>query len=47
MSLQELTIEVPDVGPVTGLSMTPVHPIARSVLAHDSDVGMRHKFMDV
>jgi predicted alpha/beta-hydrolase family hydrolase len=46
MSLKQLTIEVPDVGPVTGLSMTPVRPIACYVLAHGAGAGMRHKFIE-
>ena len=46
MSLKQLTIEVPNVGPVTGLSMTPVHPIACYVLAHGAGAGMRHKFIE-
>jgi predicted alpha/beta-hydrolase family hydrolase len=46
MSLKQLTIEVPEVGPITGLSMTPAHSIACYVLAHGAGAGMRHKFME-
>lgn len=46
MSLRQLTIEVPDVGPITGLSMTPARPIACYVLAHGAGAGMWHNFME-